>query len=74
MTARFNGVKLGNGYAAELGDLYNIAPKAVLAAIAVSFGTSGGDRLHEARDVVLAEWIALHRAGIVPQMPPKRLT
>lgn len=68
--ARFNGVKLGNEYAAELGKLYNDAPKAVLAAIAVSFGTCGGDRLDEARAVVLKEWQALYLAGIVPQKPP----
>lgn len=69
-TARFNGYKLGNAYARELGDAYNAMPKAVLAAIAVSLASCGGDRLDEARQAVIDEWWALHNAGIVPQKPP----
>lgn len=67
--ARFAGVKLGNEYAAELGALYQAAPKAVLAAIAVSFATTGGDYIERAHAAVLREWWALYRAGIVPQKP-----
>lgn len=70
--AHFNGHKIGNAYAAELGDLYNKAPKAVPAAIAVSFGTCGGDYLEEAQARLLEEWRVLHQAGIVTQSPPKR--
>lgn len=68
--ARFHGGKVGNAYAAELGDLYNAAPKAVLAAIAVSFATMGGDEIEQARARVLAEWLTLYRNGIVTQKPP----
>ena len=72
--AVFPGVKAGNEYAAELRGLYNYAPKAVLAAVAVAFATqlSGTENLSEAQERVLAEWEALHRAGIVKQVPPKR--
>lgn len=69
--AIFAGMKQGNEYAAEVGDLYNVAPKAVWAAIAVSLATCGGDRLDEARALVLHEWRALHTAGVVKQEPPK---
>ena len=63
--------KLHNEYAAELGTMYAKMPKAVLAAIAVSFATqmSGEDALHEACAAILKEWQALYRAGIVPQKP-----
>lgn len=71
MPANFMLNKIGNEYAAVLGDLYNEAPKAVLAAICVSFASSGGDRLDEAAAAILAEWNTLHRAGIVPQKPPQ---
>lgn len=67
--ARFNGHKIGNGYAEQLGDVYNVAPKAVLAAIAVSFASSGGDELEAARERVLREWWILHENGIVKQRP-----
>ena len=58
-----------NEYAALIGlDLYERTPKAVLAAIAVSYTiNSEGD----AREYVLSEWATLHHAGIVPQAPPK---
>ncbi len=71
--------KIGNGYAtavnampgdpAKVRDLYNAIPKAVWAAIAVSFGTRGGDLLDEAREIVLREWWVLYQNGIVPQKP-----
>lgn len=63
--------KKSNIYAAEIGaDLFAACPKAVLAAIAVSGLTAGGDVLEEARARVLDEWWALYVAGIVPQKPP----
>jgi hypothetical protein len=60
-----------NEYEAELGALFDECPKAVLAAIAVSALTSGGDRLDKAALMVAAEWSTLHANGIVPQKPGK---
>jgi hypothetical protein len=62
-----------NSYARELSDnnLYDATPKAVLAAIAVSALTCGGDQIEHAHDRVLSEWWALYEAGIVPQRPRK---
>ena len=54
-----------NEYAQALGapwGLYGDAPKAVLAAIAVSALTAGGDFLAEAESRVLREWWALKLA------------
>jgi uncharacterized membrane protein len=62
--------KLGNEYAEELGALFADVPKAVLAAIAVSALTLGGDYLDEAQQRLVTEWSALHTAGIVPQAVP----
>ena len=64
-------MKMTNEYSNALGSLYAQAPKAVLAAIAVSSLTCGGDYLAEARERVYAEWSILHFNGIVPQAPPK---
>lgn len=71
--ARPTGVfKLQNEYADALGaELYERTPKAVLAAIAVSALTTGGERLGEAAKLLLKEWETLHLNGIVPQRPPK---
>lgn len=60
---------LGNSYAQALGELYEKMPKAVLAAIAVSYATHGGDFLEEVKERIMDEWKALHAAGIVPQKP-----
>lgn len=62
-------MKKMNSYAESLGDLYDKVPKSVLAAIAVSALTVGGDYLDEARARLLAEWKALHENKIVPQKP-----
>jgi hypothetical protein len=68
------GVNIGNQYASALSaETYRKAPKTVLAAIAVSALTMGGDYLEEAEDRLLEEWAALHAAGIVPQSPPARV-
>lgn len=75
--ALFMGHKKGNEYAASLGALYNETPKAVLAALAVSLavriveGEGTEDTFEAAARLVRDEWAALHRAGIVPQSPPK---
>lgn len=61
-----------NEYADAIGPLLDAAPKAVLAAIAVSLATCGGDRLGEAIVALVKEWDALHRNGIVPQPVAKK--
>lgn len=61
-----------NGYAAALGSIFEDAPKAVLAAIAVSALTVGGDYLDDATSRLVTEWHALHLSGIVPQAVPRR--
>jgi len=63
--------KLGNEYQQAISEIYDRTPKAVLAAIAVSYASCGGDNLDEAQAAILAEWNALHWNGIVPQKPPK---
>jgi hypothetical protein len=65
------GFKIKNEYSEALGDLYEIVPKAVIAAVAVSSLTLGGDYIEEARTRFLTEWAALYTAGIVPQKPPE---
>ena len=59
-----------NEYAAALGPLLDQTTKAVLAAIAVSLLTTGGEHLDEAQERLLKEWGTLHANGIVPQKPP----
>lgn len=62
--------KTSNGYAEAISQrLYIDCPKAVLAAIAVSALTTGGDSIDEAEQRVLHEWWVLYRNGIVPQKP-----
>ena len=61
-----------NEYADALGDLFDLTPKAVLAAVAVSALTHGGEHLSVARQRVLDEWRTLHANGIVPQRPVGR--
>lgn len=63
-------MKIGNDYARCLDRLYADMPKAVLAAVAVSFASHGGDDLAGAKAAILAEWKVLHANGIVPQKPP----
>lgn len=64
-------MKSHNEYAHTLGLLYAQTPKAVFAAIAVSSMTRGGDHIEHAVNLILYEWGALYRAGIVPQAPPQ---
>lgn len=49
---------------------FDAVPKSVLAAIAVSYASSGGDYLDFASDNIAREWTLLHEQGIVPQRPP----
>jgi hypothetical protein len=62
---------LNNDYARELGALFDEMPKSVIAAIAVSALTMGGDYLDEAAIRAAREWQVLHDAGIVQQKPSK---
>ena len=62
---------LRNDYQDELGDLFDEIPKSVLAAIAVSALTDGGDCLDYAKRRVADEWRVLHENGIVDQKPGK---
>lgn len=62
---------LTNDYQIELGDLFEEMPKSVIAAIAVSALTLGGDYLDEAAVRAADEWQVLFDNGIVPQKPGK---
>ena len=63
------GFKTQNEYAEQLRGMYDDIPKAVLAAIAVSVLTCGGDHIEEAKSLIANEWKTLHQQGIVPQAP-----
>jgi len=72
MRAVFPGHKRGNQYAELLGAAYNDMPKALLAAIAVSFAARlEDDSLDKAGALVLEEWRALYQNGVVSQRPDK---
>jgi hypothetical protein len=62
---------LVNPYQKALGELFEEMPKSVIAAIAVSSLTVGGDFLDEAKRRAAREWQVLFDAGIVPQRPGK---
>lgn len=67
-------MKLTNEYAHALDDrFYRTIPKAVLAAIAVSYASEGGDNLADAQERVREEWGILYDNGIVPQKPPAKV-
>lgn len=68
------GLKQRNEYdrALEPG-VYDAAPKSVLAAIAISRLTLGGDRLDLATRALVTEWDTLHSNGVVPQPVPPSL-
>lgn len=61
----------GNDYADVLGVLLEKMPKNVLAAIAVSYASNGGDNLDKAAGRIAKEWQILYDNGIVPQKPNK---
>lgn len=66
------GIKIGNEYAYTLREFYDEIPKAVLAAIAVSAMTCGGDWLEEAAPRIANEWRILNEQGIVSQHPTRK--
>ena len=68
---KVNVMKIGNEYAQQLEEYYDKIPKAVLAAIAVSFATFQTDDLSKAPGLIYDEWITLHANGIVKQKPRK---
>jgi hypothetical protein len=59
-----------NEYQSSLGKTFDVTPKAVLAAVAASLLSSGGEHLQDAEKGLQKEWWILYRAGIVPQKPP----
>jgi len=61
-------MKRVNDYSRTL-PFYDAIPKSVLAAIAVSALTCGGDQIEYAETRVAEEWWALWEAGIVVQKP-----
>lgn len=63
-------MKKGNEYLGPL-DSFEKTPKAVYAAIAVSFANRFGIDLKEANAAINEEWQALYEAGIIPQKPIK---
>lgn len=63
-------MKTRNDYQEVLGRVYTKTPKAVLAAIAVSALTSGGDYLEYAQPRLIGEWWMLYDNRIIPQKPP----
>lgn len=65
--------KARNVYDAKLGRAYSRMPKALLAALAVSFAIlvhGEGPTDDEVRQAILDEWKTLYDAGIVQQKPP----
>lgn len=63
--------KLGNEYSRALGQLFELTPKAVFAAIAYSYATRITEEQPGAAVAeFLNEWRVLHQQGIVPQKPP----
>lgn len=62
-----------NEYSNTIAQIIDDIPKAVLAAIAISALTQGGDRLNEAMYRVSNEWLILWSNGIVPQKPPAKI-
>jgi hypothetical protein len=65
-------MKIHNEYSTQLeSGLYDRIPKAVLAAIAVSLTSVGGEELERAQKRIMWEWECLHMNGIVPQTPPR---
>ncbi len=58
-----------NKHVKELGLLFDQCPKAVLAALAVSFASVA--RPGDADQALATEWVQLHAEGVIPQ-PPSR--
>lgn len=62
-------MKISNEYARQFDRLYARIPKAVFAAVAYSYTSSGGDDAAHAIERFLEEWRILHENGIVRQSP-----
>lgn len=60
-----------NGYALAFEKLYQKTPKAVFAAVAFSYTSTGGEDPAAGRRNFLTEWRILWENGIVSQKPPK---
>lgn len=67
--------KTKNSYQSQLDPaFYERCPKAVFAAIAVSFVVNlKGQTFHKLESELYLEWLTLYRQGIVPQKPPANL-
>lgn len=64
-------MKVSNSYARSFDyKLYERIPKAVFAAVAFSFCSSGGDDMEHGVLRFIEEWIILNENGIVLQTPP----
>ncbi len=68
--------KKSNEYAKVISEIYDRTPKAVLAAIAVSYAMMVDDSVdydgfEGVQEAILKEWGILHSNGIVPQKPIK---
>lgn len=64
--------KVMNEYAIAIGGtLYAETPKAVFAALLVSYLKRDGVSFDELPPAIVKEWEVLHDNGIVPQEPPK---
>jgi hypothetical protein len=64
------GMKISNEYAQVLKPRYGGAPKAVIAAVAVSLLLKEHDgKWSEVYDAFVKEWAILYQNGIVPQKP-----
>lgn len=65
-------MKTGNEYTDMISpDFFDKCPKAVLAAIAVSYFYNAGSDESGITEALRVEWQLLYNQGIVPQKPPK---
>lgn len=65
------GFKITNEYSEAFGKLYASTPKAVFAAVAYSYTSSGGDNPIQGIENFLQEWRILYENGVVTQKPPE---
>jgi hypothetical protein len=65
------GMKITNEYSQVMGREYVRIPKAVFAAVAISFCSAGGDNLKDAPGKFFDEWQLLFENGIVEQKPQR---
>lgn len=62
--------KQSNEYVDEMNEYYDMVPKAVFAAIALSFALNlAEDNFTAAKQLIINEWKALYDNHIVPQSP-----